>query len=130
MLLFALSETGIGLFGIASPWLIPQVGDYFVQSSLPIIALANFILILIPTTLMGATLPVLVVHAFSSSRNVGVSVGTLYLFNTAGAATGAFLCAAILFVFMTVDQSIYLAAAGNFLAAGTALALSRGEVNR
>jgi predicted membrane-bound spermidine synthase len=115
--LFALCEIGIGIFGALSPYLIPAVGERFVHHDLPVIALVNFLLILIPTTFMGATLPMLVSHLFRRTANVGVSIGSLYLANTFGAAIGAFGTGTVLFVVLTLDQAIYLAAAGNFCAA-------------
>jgi predicted membrane-bound spermidine synthase len=125
--LFALCELGIGLFGLASPWLIPAVGTRFLQSSLPVIAAVNFLLILIPASFMGATLPMLVAHLFRGNANVGVSIGKLYWSNTMGAAAGALAAGVLLFQHFTLDQSIYLAAAGNFLVAGVVyLARPRG----
>ena len=115
--LFALCELGIGLFGVASPELIPAVGARFLQSSLPVIAAVNFLLILIPASFMGATLPMLVAHLFRGNANVGVSIGKLYWSNTMGAAAGALAAGVLLFQHLTLDQSIYLAAAGNFLVA-------------
>ncbi len=58
--LFAIAEAGIGIFGLLSPFLIAGLGELIIHQSLPVIAAANFTLLLIPTTLMGATLPMLV----------------------------------------------------------------------
>jgi MFS family permease len=115
--LFAVCELGIGLFGVLSPTLIPAVGEYFMRSSLPLIAVVNFLLILIPASFMGATLPMLVAYLFRSNSNVGVSIGTLYLSNTLGASLGAVATGVVLFLFLTLNQAIYLAALGNFLVA-------------
>lgn len=126
--LFALCELGIGLFGVISPRLIPAVGEQFLQSSLPVIAAVNFLLILVPASFMGATLPMLVAHLFRGNRNVGVSIGKLYWSNTMGAALGALAAGVLLFQHLTLDQSIYLAAAGNFLVAGVVYAARPQEV--
>ena len=127
ILLFALSEAGIGCFGVLSPMLIPAVGDMFVQQSMPVIVIANFLLILLPASFMGATLPMLVAYLVQRNGSVGVSIGTLYLSNTLGAATGAIATATLLFLLLTLDQAIFVAAAGNFLAACTIyLQLRRG----
>ena len=115
--LFALCELGIGLFGAASPQLIPAVGAQFLQSSLPVIATVNFLLILVPASFMGATLPMLVAHLFRGNASVGVSISKLYWSNTMGAALGALAAGVLLFQHFTLNQSIYLAAAGNFLVA-------------
>lgn len=115
--MFVLSEVGIGLFGMLSATLIPMVGDRFVAQSLPVVALVNYLLVLIPATLMGATLPILVAHLFQGSRNVGVSIGGLYLANTFGAALGSLATGSLLFTWLTINQTIYLAAGLNFLVA-------------
>jgi len=88
--LFAVCEVGIGFFGILSTALIPAVGEEFMHHNLPVIVLVNFLLILFPTTLMGATLPLLVAYLFRSTASVGVSIGSLYLANTLGAALGGY----------------------------------------
>jgi MFS family permease len=113
--LFAACELGIGAFGCLSPWLIPAVGDYSYSFGLFGIALANFLLILAPASLMGATLPMLVSYLFRGNRNVGISIGGLYLSNTLGAGLGAIAAGLILFTFLTLDEAIYAAACGNFI---------------
>jgi MFS family permease len=125
--LFALCELGIGLFGVASPHLIPAVGAQFLHGSLPVIAAANFVLILLPASLMGATLPMLVAHLFRGNANVGLSIGTLYWSNTMGAAVGALAAGVLLFHVLTLNQAIYLAAGGNF-AVALLVGLSRRRV--
>jgi MFS family permease len=115
--LFAACELGIGVFGCFSPWLIPAVGDYFYSFGLFAIALANFLLILAPASLMGATLPMLVSYLFRGNGNVGVSIGGLYLSNTLGAAFGAMATGLVLFNFFTLNEAIYAAACGNFIVA-------------
>lgn len=125
--LFVASELGIGIFGALSATLIPAVGDRFVDQSLPVVALVNYLLVLTPATLMGATLPILVAHLFRGSRNVGVSIGSLYLANTFGAALGALAAGFVLFIVLTINQTIYLAACLNFLVAiATLVGLRRG----
>ncbi len=120
---FAGIEASIGLFGAASAWLLPAVADAFVQSSFATVAAANFLLLLVPTTMMGATLPLLVAHevrrhigATAESRpdgEVGAATGRLYFVNTMGAAAGAFATAFLLFNHLTVDGVIALAASIN-----------------
>ena len=51
--------------------------------------LVSFAILMIPTTLMGATLPVLVQYAVGLGRRVGASAALLYGINTVGAAAGA-----------------------------------------
>ncbi len=128
--LFAVCETGIGVFGVLSPVLIPAVGERFMPYSLLVIALVNFLLIAAPATFMGATLPMLVAYLFRASGNVGVSIGSLYFANTLGAALGAFATGVVLFHFLTLNQAIYAAACGNFVVACVIFLGIRGRVKR
>ena len=110
-------EIGICVFGALSPQIIPVVGEIFVNSNLVTISVANFLVLLFPTTLMGATLPILVAHMFRKSNSVGLSIGSLYLANTLGAALGAFLSGIVLFIFFTINQTIYMSAGINLVVA-------------
>lgn len=122
-MLFALAECGIGLFGLVSVSLIQWLGDATVQQPLPIVAAVNFLLLLVPTSLMGATLPMLVAFLVARNGNVGVSIGGLYFVNTMGAALGAAAVGFVVFHYLDLHQSIRWTSALNFGAAATALAL-------
>lgn len=111
--LFALIELAIAAFGVLSPWLIRQVGAVAVRSSLPTIAAVNFLLLLLPTMLMGATLPILVRHVMRLYRNIGVSIGLLYFANTLGAAFGAALSGMVVLYYFGLTATIYLAGSLN-----------------
>jgi predicted membrane-bound spermidine synthase len=124
--LFVLAELAIAVFGVLSTQILPGIGTLFVNASLPVTTLVNFGLMLVPTTMMGATLPILVPYSFERTGNVGASIGGLYFGNTVGAALGAFFTGLLAFHFMSVDQAIYLAAACNGIVAITVLAAVRG----
>jgi predicted membrane-bound spermidine synthase len=111
--MFALIELAIAVFGIASPWLIRIVGAATMQQSLGVIAAVNFLLLLIPTMLMGATLPILVTYLVRHYRNIGVSIGLLYFANTLGAAFGAALTGMVVLYYLGLAATIHLAAALN-----------------
>ena len=49
---------------------------------------ASFAVLLVPTALMGATLPLLARFAVERDEDLGARVGTLYTVNTVGAALG------------------------------------------
>ena len=121
--LFALAEGGIGLFALGSPALFRWVGEATVTARLPVIAAVNFVLVLVPTLLMGASLPILVADLARRWRNIGRSTGQLYAVNTLGAALGALLAGFVLFYWHTLDEAIRLAALGNFVVAVAAFAL-------
>jgi predicted membrane-bound spermidine synthase len=111
---FALVELGLGLFGLASMPLFQWVGALTLRLSPAATALVTFALVLAPTMLMGATLPLLVAHGVRRSGNVGVSVGTLYSVNTLGSAIASI--AAVLLLLGRLGQvgATWLAAALNF----------------
>lgn len=114
---FALTEVGIGTFGIASPLLIEFVKEVFLHSNVLTVALANFVLLLFPTFLMGSTLPLLTQHLNKYVNNVGNNIGWLYFTNTLGAATACILTGLVLFNYLTLTQVIYLAGVINYIVA-------------
>jgi predicted membrane-bound spermidine synthase len=117
LVLFAACELGIGLFGLVSGPLIHAVGELFVQSPRPVVALVNFLLLLVPTSLMGATLPLLVTDAVRRHGGIGVSVGRLYFVNTLGATAGALGIAMGGFRYLDLATAIQGAAGINFCVA-------------
>ena len=96
LLMFSLVELGIGLFGLISLRVFHAVGEATLGMSAVATFVVTFLLVLVPTLLMGSTLPLLVAHLVRSSKNVGKSVGTLYFVNTLGSAFAS--AAAVLFV--------------------------------
>jgi hypothetical protein len=110
---FALCELGIGSFGIVSPTLIRATGEMFVGAPQWQVAVANFLLLLLPTCLMGATLPILVAHVTRIWGNVGKSIGLLYQVNTVGAAFGVAIVGFGWFLLFELDTAIYMAAVLN-----------------
>ena len=113
--LFAGIELSIAIFGVCSPWLIHAVGTVAVRNSLGVIAAVNFLLLLFPTMLMGATLPILVTHVVRYYKNIGVSIGLLYFANTLGAALGAALTGMLVLYYFGLSTTIYFAALLNVL---------------
>ncbi|NIR25240.1 MAG: hypothetical protein GWN78_18985, partial [Gammaproteobacteria bacterium] len=89
-----------------------------------------FVLLLVPATAMGATLPVLVRALSREDPNFGSVLGVLYGWNTLGAVAGV-LAGEMLFVrWLGLTGSGLVAAALNLLAAGLALRLAGSkEVN-
>ncbi|HYD19402.1 MAG TPA: hypothetical protein VEF76_13075 [Patescibacteria group bacterium] len=121
ILLFAIAELGIGSFGLVSPYLLPYVSDFLIMAGRGEMAVANFLLLLLPTCLMGATLPMLITHFLTAYGSVGASTGRLYYINTLGAALGCFLVGFIGFNFLTLKEVIFVAACVNIFVAITAL---------
>jgi len=94
VLLFGLAELGVGAYGLISLKLFDAVGALTsVQSHGLTTGALVFLLVFLPTLLMGATLPLLVAHQVRDTAHVGQTVSRLYFVNTLGAALGAFIAA-------------------------------------
>ncbi|VEI57389.1 Spermidine synthase [Pasteurella multocida] len=118
ILIFALTEIGIGLFGFLSSDLIAFIKSVFLHSNTLIIALANFILLLFPTFLMGSTLPLLTQYLNNYiDNNIGNNIGWLYFVNTLGAATACLVTGFYLFNHFQLDEVVYIAAGINVFVA-------------
>lgn len=118
ILIFCMVELLIGIFGLASYHLILGLQTVLVHTSLPVLAITTFFLLLLPTFLMGLTLPLLTGFFNQFIDNIGQSIGTLYFYNTLGAAMGALATGFILFNYLTLSQTIQVAAVGNIMIAG------------
>lgn len=105
LIIFCLVELGIGCFGFISASLIHLMQDALIQSGLLILTVAIFLFLILPTFLMGATLPILTSFFNRYIANVGESIGTLYFYNTFGAAMGALTTGFILFNYFTNNLS-------------------------
>lgn len=111
--IFAAFEIAIGLFGLFSIGIIETVCGMTLGISHLMTGLVTFLLVVVPTTFMGGTLPLLVHFATNRSRNVGKSVGSLYFANTMGAALGTWATVAILFESLGLTGSARAAAVLN-----------------
>ena len=120
--LLAAIEFLTGAFGLVSLSIFEKVGDFTIGLSLPATAAAALTLVTVPTLLMGATLPVLVGHLARCSGRLGSAVGLLYYVNTLGAGAACLACAVLLFPFLGMSGSIYVAVAVNGTVALGALA--------
>jgi spermidine synthase len=124
---FGAIELGIAVFGVASLGIYRWVGDATLAFGSFARGVVVLLVVLIPTTLMGATLPLLVTYAVGRSGNVGRSVGLLYFVNTAGSSVAALLAVAALMPRLGQSGTVAFAAAINGAVAGIALLKSRGE---
>ncbi len=123
--LFILCELVIGAFGLVSLPLIKMVSAFTLHGSLPVIAVTIYALLCIPTIFMGATLPILASYLHQVNKNVGRSVSTLYLCNTAGSAIACFITAGFLFGALGQEGTIRVAAMCNFVVAVLLLTVVR-----
>ena len=126
---YAFIEIAVGLYALAVPLLFRGIDRVYAQVWLHFhpgfygFAFSRFVLattvLLIPTALMGATLPVLVAALQRSSRNSASAVARLYTWNLVGAIAGAVAAGFFLLPQGGVRATIWIAAAIN-LAIGLA----------
>lgn len=133
-------EAGIAVFGLSFPFLLqlltPGLAEVYRagQSSTGVLVATRFLtctfLLLIPTTLMGATLPVLTaflpVHP-SKPAQLGRAVGLLYASNTIGAVLGSLATGVVLLYLLGVGYANGVAVALN-LFAGSLVVLSARNI--
>ncbi len=113
---YAAAELLLCLIGASSPWLLGFIPDLNgLGWSYWSICTAAMALLLVPTSIMGTTLPLLTMEFDETRANVGVSVGMLYFFNTLGAAFGTWMVGHVLFMQWGLRASVLSAAATNFL---------------
>lgn len=132
---YGVLEVLIGLFALAFPWLLIMLqGLYakvylaFGENTLPLTMirfLLSFLMVLIPTTLMGGTLPVLSKHAGRELDKIGKRIGGLYTVNTLGAVLGTLLAGFLLLEFIGVSNSVYLASAMSLVVGVAAILIGR-----
>ncbi len=138
LLLYAILELGVGLYALAVPSLFAGLDAFFApiyqrfHERFLVFSLVRFAacfgLVLVPTFLMGATLPVLTRAAVSESGTLGARIGRLYGVNTLGAVVGCFLSGFVLLEALGVSATIRAAAWVNLLLAVAAGALALGAL--
>jgi spermidine synthase len=113
--MFCAAELGISVYGFYSLRLFRWLAETTAGAPLLEAGVYSFLLVLLPTILMGSTLPLLVTYFVRGSGNVGQSVGQLYFVNTVGSAVACF-CAAM-FLLRDLGQSGAVATAAMLNAA-------------
>jgi spermidine synthase len=89
---------------------------------------ASFAVLLVPTALMGATLPLLARFAVERDEELGARVGTLYTVNTVGAAVGTLVAGFLLLPSIGLARTVWVGAALNAGAFLLAIPLFRATV--
>src|SRR5438128_7199396 len=134
--LYGWLEIAIGPFGLASPFLLSLAHRVYigVAGALDLGAAASVALrfglaalvLLVPTTLMGGTLPALTKGFMGVERDrLQTSLGRLYALNTLGAVVGTTLAGFFLIERVGIRSSLYATAALNLTLGAAALALAR-----
>lgn len=114
IVIFCLIEFFIGVFGAFSYFIILNIQNYFISFNIYMMSFGVFIVLLFPTFLMGATLPLLTTYLNRYINNIGDAIGSLYFYNTLGAAFGALATGFIFFNHFTLTQTTLIAACSNF----------------
>ena len=122
---YGLLEIGIALYALAVPFLFGAVDNLYAviwQQFHPgffTFSLWRFVLscamLLVPTTLMGATLPLLSAALLRTTGPASTSVTRLYTRNLAGAICGSLLAGFVLLPLIGVRATIYIAALINIV---------------
>jgi predicted membrane-bound spermidine synthase len=120
LLLFGAMELGIAAYGVASLPLFRWVAGFSAGAPPAESGVLSFAMVLLPTVMMGATLPLLTAHLVRLSGNVGRSVGVLYFVNTLGSAAACFLAALVTMPDLGMSGSVGVATAINAVV-GTAV---------
>lgn len=121
--LYAGLEAGIGVSALALPVALQALTPLYVwlyqhlHTAVWLFSVVRFLLafglLFVPTTLMGATLPVLSRYMVHNTATLGWRVGLLYALNTAGAVLGCLLAGYVLIGRLGLAQTVWLGAALN-----------------
>ena len=124
LLVYILLEVGIGLYGLLLMLILPALSPIYglvwrqFHVSFIFLSLISFVLVAIvllpPTLLMGATLPILSTYYARSRDRLAFSIGSLYFVNTLGAVCGAAACGFFLIPHIGVTRTVCVAAGLNF----------------
>jgi spermidine synthase len=119
----------LGLYGVR---LLYVATYHHVSDSVPITEALRFVgsmvVLLLPTFLMGGTLPILTAGITRSSSELGATVGQLYWINTAGAVIGALAAGFLLLPWAGLRMTVAIGVLCNVLAGCLALATSHSSV--
>ncbi len=122
---FGIAEALVGITAFGSPVVLDALTRLWVTlhpslpDSLPVITVIRFVVaflvLIVPTSLMGATLPLVIKSAVAREERIGGRIGLLYAINTTGAIVGALGAGFYLISEVGVEVSFRLAAIGNIV---------------
>lgn len=121
---FALIQLGIGFYGILLFQLFPQLQYVYLQlynisPSQEVFFLMQLLLsmalVIPPTILMGATLPIMVKEYIKHVTSVGKAVGRMDGVNSMGAFVGILIVTFILIPNLGIQTSLYITAIANII---------------
>ena len=134
--LYAALEVAVAFFGCTIVFALPLLGGWMRpvwqtlwshhSVLLGLRFVLSFLILLVPTTAMGLTLPVLIEDPVLRKTNFGRAFGLLYGCNTLGAVAGAILGEAYLIKAFGLRGTSLAAGLAGCIAAATALVVARG----
>jgi spermidine synthase len=135
LVVFAVAEALVAVAALATPIGLSGVEALYVRlhgtlGDWPVvITLVRFLLscavLLVPTILMGATLPLVVKSSLARGSILGRQVSLLYACNTAGAVAGTLIAGIWMVPQLGISASFRVGAAINLIVAAGAMLLSR-----
>jgi spermidine synthase len=135
--LYAVLELLVALFGCTIVFGIPLLGELmrpvwqtlwnYQPTLLGLRFIVSFLILLVPTTAMGLTLPVLIEDPMLQQTNFGSAIGFLYGSNTLGAVVGAVLGEGYLIAAFGLRGTGLAAGLASCIAAAIALLVARYE---
>ncbi|HSF25339.1 MAG TPA: fused MFS/spermidine synthase, partial [Blastocatellia bacterium] len=130
-------EIGIGLYGLAVPLIFATLTSVYhsfwqwLHLSFLALSIVRFLfasaVLILPTALMGATLPVLSSYYARDAKRIGLKVGLLYSVNTFGAVVGAAATGFLLIPMLGMRATTGVAAALNILLGVVAIRLASAD---
>ena len=136
--LFGTLELGIGIFGLLTIPLIQVLPTlyFLVYNTLKpsfylfffFQLLLSFVIMLIPTTFMGATFPVVTKINTASIEKLGNDVGNVYSINTVGSILGSLGAGFFLIPLIGVKATTFTAAGLNLLVASAMIFISKSAM--
>ena len=132
---YAVLELAIAVSGVALVWFLPAWGTLTIPVFKPVIdtpwilnplrLVSAFAVLLVPSTAMGLTLPLLTKALVAADPNFGRVLGRLYGWNTLGAVAGTIVVETHLVRILGVHGSALVAGSLNLTAAASAAVLYR-----
>jgi len=138
LIVYAALEAAIGLFALGFPLFLNAATPLYLglyrlfEGDLLFLNVFRFavcfVLIFIPTFMMGGTLPVLIKRFVRGEETIGGQTGLLYGLNTAGAVAGTLACGYLLLRTLGMQKTTWIAVAINLGVAVFAWLLARAEL--
>jgi len=134
--IYGVLEIGIGLYALLVPTLLGALSPIYrviwqagASESFLVLSLAKFagiaLILLPPTVLMGASLPVLARQVADDPDRIGGTVGLLYAINTLGAVLGTFIAGFVAIPGIGMQRTLWATATVNLLLGLAAILLAK-----